>query len=381
MTHDIFLSYSTANSDWAEGVCQLLESDGHTVWMAPRDIAPGSTWGAEIVRGINDARLMLLLLSSASNHSRQVAREVQLADSAQLPIIPVLLEAIKPEGDFLYFLGNTQWLTALGGSPQTHAATLLAAVRPELAKPANRRTPSPAPPADISTDMPATTPHTDAPPSHPVVTGDSGAAARRAPIAASQEISPPRTTVAAPEHTPSATASKGPWLWVALGVVVVVVALFFVLRRQPTATTPSPNPTQELAATTPAPGQQPAATPPTQQPAPIAFNNAAPWTGTYEGNVAKDQVVVHISEESSSGHHEFQITVDNAANGKQGEPAIAIELGQDGKLTFSMGKAAAPRARCTVELASDKQSLSGEWLQLKTNRALQVDFKRTSPQP
>jgi hypothetical protein len=347
MQHDIFISYSTVNSDWAAGVCQLLESNEYTVWMAPRDISPGATWGAEIVRGIQDCRLMLLLLSSASNHSRQVAREVELADSAQVPIIPVLLEAIKPEGDFLYFIGNTQWLTALGGTPQTHASTLLAAVR-ALSKSPSSPTPSPAP---VDTSPPP--PQIQAPVLRSVVAADSGAAAQRAPITPSQPISPPPVAIPA-----STTISKGPWLWVGLLAGVLVAALLLMFFRR-TAPPPAPSP----------------------QPGTIAYHQANPWTGTYAGDVAKDRVLIHITEISSTGRHEFQITVDNANIGKHAESAVEIEFGQNGKLTFSLGEASAPRARCAVELTSDKQNLTGEWRQLKANHVFRVDFRRTSSEP
>lgn len=165
MAHDIFISYSTANQAWAESALQLLESQGFSCWMAPRDIRPGSTWAAEIVHGISNARVMLLLLSSASNQSRQVAREVQLADSSQLRILPVLLEAVKPEGDFVYFLSNTQWITALGGSAADHSATLLAAVGETLKSAAPREAQSsPAPQQYLDTSQyrlpPATKPLT-----------------------------------------------------------------------------------------------------------------------------------------------------------------------------------------------------------------------------
>lgn len=362
MSHDIFISYSTTNLDWAEGVCQLLESNGYTVWMAPRDIAPGASWGAEIVRGINEARLMLLLLSSASNHSRQVAREVQLADAAQLPMIPILLEAVKPEGDFMYFLANTQWLTAIGGSPQTHATTLLAAVRPELVKP-----PGPQTPTSAHIDIAAASAHTGSPQSQPVAGVDSGATAQPAALPASPPVSSAPAAVAAPAQQVSLGAPaggqngaadrvKGPWPWVALGAVVVAVVLGFMFLRQPAAPSPAP----------------------IQQPSMIAYDKAAPWTGTYEGDVAKDRMVLHVTEESS---HEIQITVDNATTGKQAEKAAEVELGKDKKLTFSLGQVATPRVRCALELTSDKQSLTGEWTQVKADRPLRVAFKRTSSRP
>jgi hypothetical protein len=118
-----------------------------------------------------------------------------------------------------------------------------------------------------------------------------------------------------------------------------------------------------------------------QQPGAVAFSKSAPWAGTYEGEVGKSQLIIHISEESPNGHHEFQITVDNATTGKQGERAVSIDLARDGRLTFALGEQAAPRAQCAVQLTSDRQSLTGEWRQLAANRTLRVDFKRTSAQP
>ncbi|MGA7416056.1 MAG: toll/interleukin-1 receptor domain-containing protein, partial [Bryobacteraceae bacterium] len=224
MAHDIFISYSNANQTWAESALQLFESHGLSCWMAPRDIRPGSTWAAEIVHGISNARVMMLLLSSASNQSRQVAREVQLADSSQLRIIPVLLEAVKPEGDFVYFLSNTQWLTAIGGTAADHSTTLLAAVGEALNA-------SPPKPEDST------------PAREPTVRSSPSLAAAQNPPPVTQ--APPRPAPPAETYSSASAAStvapltSRPIFWVLIGVaVVLIVAALFFLR-------PSPKPEEE----------------------------------------------------------------------------------------------------------------------------------------
>lgn len=372
MPHDIFISYSTENADWANALCELIESNGFHCWMAPRDICPGANWGAEIVRGINEAKLMMLLLSTASNHSRQVAREVQLADSAQLGIIPILLEAIQPEGDFLYFIGNTQWLTAIGGAPQSHAATLLASVRTELANATARPAPDPAPggrtaspqnpdvvPIATSTGSSAAAAQPALTPANPPAPVRPAAQAVPAPQAEAPPAAP-QTPVG--QRLPAATAgsSKTPWLWIGLGAAVVIAAgLWFAFFRTPAAPL----------------------RPPITSPAGVAFNRAQPWNGTFQGDVGKNRVVVHIREESGGGHHSFTVTVDDAISGREGERAIDIELERGGRLTFVLGEEAAPRAQCMLELTSDKQHLIGAWHQLKADRTLRVDFERTAGEP
>jgi len=114
----------------------------------------------------------------------------------------------------------------------------------------------------------------------------------------------------------------------------------------------------------------------------VRVTKGSPWTGTYQGDAGKDRLVLHVREVSSTGVHDVTLTVDNLTTGKMGETAFAVELGQGGKkLTFSLGEPAAPRATGALEMTSDKQSLTGEWRQLKANRALRVDFRRTSSQP
>ena len=43
MTHDIFISYSSAQSDAAQAVCHLLEQHDIKCWMAPRNLTGGAS--------------------------------------------------------------------------------------------------------------------------------------------------------------------------------------------------------------------------------------------------------------------------------------------------------------------------------------------------
>src|SRR5262249_8401954 len=102
-------SYAKDDRKWAETVCGQLEEHGIGCWIAPRDIAPGVTWPAAITEAIRNCRAMIVVFSDHANKSPHMAREVEVADSRHVPILPVRVENIEPSGDLEYFLGNRQW--------------------------------------------------------------------------------------------------------------------------------------------------------------------------------------------------------------------------------------------------------------------------------
>ena len=50
--HDVFISYSTKNSDVANKVCHVLEQNDLKCWIAPRNIASGRVYIDEIADAI-----------------------------------------------------------------------------------------------------------------------------------------------------------------------------------------------------------------------------------------------------------------------------------------------------------------------------------------
>src|SRR3978361_324462 len=95
MAHDVFVSYSSKDKPVADAVVAALEARGVGCWVAPRDIPPGSDYGAAIIEGINGSRVMVLIFSGNSNSSPQVVREVERAVNKQLHIIPFRIEAAE----------------------------------------------------------------------------------------------------------------------------------------------------------------------------------------------------------------------------------------------------------------------------------------------
>lgn len=110
---EVFVSYSTKNTELAKFLCNQLEGSGATCWIAPRDIPSASQWASEIVKGIEKADVFLLLVSEASVGSAEVAKEIDLANSMKKILIPVRIENATLKGGALYHLSNKQWVDAL----------------------------------------------------------------------------------------------------------------------------------------------------------------------------------------------------------------------------------------------------------------------------
>ncbi len=113
MAHNVFISYSSIDKPIADGICAHLESAGLRCWVAPRDIVPGDDWPTAIARAIAASRVMVLVFSQNSNRSEEVSRELYLAASSKVIIVPFKIEDIQPEAGKAYFLGRTHWLDAM----------------------------------------------------------------------------------------------------------------------------------------------------------------------------------------------------------------------------------------------------------------------------
>jgi TIR domain len=82
-----FLSYASPDAVVANQVCEYLESHGVSCWMAPRDVKPGAAYADAIVRAINEASALVLVLSAAAMASEHVSREVERAGSKHKQVV------------------------------------------------------------------------------------------------------------------------------------------------------------------------------------------------------------------------------------------------------------------------------------------------------
>jgi TolB-like protein len=78
--------------------------------MAPRDVKPGSQYADAIVRAINEAKAVVLVLSAHAVASDHVAREVERAASKHKPIIAFRIDIAALNPGLEYFLSNSQWI-------------------------------------------------------------------------------------------------------------------------------------------------------------------------------------------------------------------------------------------------------------------------------
>src|SRR5215218_100512 len=120
MAHDVFLSYSSKDKSVADAACAMLEARGVRCWMAPRDIVPGSEWGAAIIGAIGSSRVMVLIYTSSSNASPQVRREVERAVARGLHVIPFRVEDVPMSPALEYFISAPHWLDALNPPLERH---------------------------------------------------------------------------------------------------------------------------------------------------------------------------------------------------------------------------------------------------------------------
>ncbi len=112
----IFISHSSLNSDAAEKLCAMLEKQSFDCFIAPRDIRSGYEYAEELVNGIDNSDLVVLLLSKDSNTSPHVLREVERAVSKKKPIIVYKLEEVTLTKSLEYFLMTHQWVNTKPGN-------------------------------------------------------------------------------------------------------------------------------------------------------------------------------------------------------------------------------------------------------------------------
>jgi hypothetical protein len=124
-----FISHSSKDKAIGEAVCNFLERNGIPCWIAPRDVTPGKNYGVAIVDAIDECGVFVLILSSESNKSGQVVREVERAASGDAVIIPVRVEPVQPSRDLEFYVSSSHWLDATEKPLEKHLDSLVDAIR------------------------------------------------------------------------------------------------------------------------------------------------------------------------------------------------------------------------------------------------------------
>ncbi|HLK58528.1 MAG TPA: ankyrin repeat domain-containing protein [Chthonomonadaceae bacterium] len=125
MAHEAFISYCSKDKPIADAVCAALEAGGIRCWIAPRDILPGSEWGAAIIDAIHECQVMILVFSEHANTSPQIEREVERAVHHGVAILPFRIEEVMPSGSMEYFLSTPHWMDAMTPPVEQHIERLV----------------------------------------------------------------------------------------------------------------------------------------------------------------------------------------------------------------------------------------------------------------
>lgn len=141
-SHKVFICYSNRDVAYAHSTCRALEDAGIGCWMASRDISPSRDWAEEIIDAISGASIMVLVLSSSSNNSPQVRREVERAVSKNVPVLPLRVEDVPLSKSLEYFISTHQWLDAFTTPFEAHLENLRICVMDVLEGPSTDSPPA-----------------------------------------------------------------------------------------------------------------------------------------------------------------------------------------------------------------------------------------------
>lgn len=123
MGYDIFLSYCRADQNIADEFVKLASAQGLAVWY-DRLITGGQDWRDRIVEALASSNCLLILFSEESNASKQLIKELAIADQLGKLVIPVLVQDVQPRGAYLYEMAFRNWIN-LHPNPASRLKSLI----------------------------------------------------------------------------------------------------------------------------------------------------------------------------------------------------------------------------------------------------------------
>jgi hypothetical protein len=106
----IFIAYSSKDQEVARTICTALENRGLACWISLRNIKAGENYGEQILKAIRAAKIMVLVFTTHANNSKEIKKELALANQNNLVVIPVRIEDVTPNEVFAYEFATQQWI-------------------------------------------------------------------------------------------------------------------------------------------------------------------------------------------------------------------------------------------------------------------------------
>jgi len=121
---DVFISHASPDAKLAESICEQLELNGMSCWIAPRDI-PSGIFTEQIYDGIACSRCLLLIYSSNTNNSHWVDKEITTADGLHKIILTFRISNCEPRKSIRLLTSNQQALHAWENRPESYFNQLI----------------------------------------------------------------------------------------------------------------------------------------------------------------------------------------------------------------------------------------------------------------
>jgi hypothetical protein len=131
-TDTIFISHASADIETATEIYERLKDRDYPVWMAVHEVKPGANYAEVILKTLDAAKAVIVLLSKDSIASDHVKREISLARELQLPIYPVTFTDLAQLGE-IFGSDWKSWLDiskmSQDSSPREAARSLIRELR------------------------------------------------------------------------------------------------------------------------------------------------------------------------------------------------------------------------------------------------------------
>jgi len=125
----VFISYASQDVAVADAIVAALECHGLKCWIAPRDVTPGEFYADAIVRALNVARTLVLVLTENAATSQHVLREVERSSAKRHSIISFRIGSVSLPPALEYFLSASHWLDASASGVDSALPKLVEAVQ------------------------------------------------------------------------------------------------------------------------------------------------------------------------------------------------------------------------------------------------------------
>jgi TolB-like protein/tetratricopeptide (TPR) repeat protein len=122
---DVFISYSREDKDRVLELAAKLRGAGVSLWIDQGGIDGATLWGEEIVKALENAKVLLLVVTESAVRSHNVAKEVVLASERKGHILPVHLEPTQIPSSLRYPLAGIQHIEYFQGDVDANLRTIL----------------------------------------------------------------------------------------------------------------------------------------------------------------------------------------------------------------------------------------------------------------